>query len=405
MKRIFAIVLALVMVLSLAACGGKDDTPATRPDENPTVNENPTETPTEPVEDGLKSEVFTIPADTATVESTMTVNQKLPDAAAMGYLMALATNQHAAAISFMNINGSKMVTPKDVEFNIPRGDYANIATHAGKNCYILINADDVTLDGTNAVVLVYLMDENDTELANYTFNMTMDANNNWVVLDNSFAVQNFSISVPGDVTVYIDDVEVNKDTYFVEKTGDNKMNDLYNFEYIGKSIKKIKIVGVDWETEVEHTPTTNTGDPLKIGKEIKDEELVKALDELKLLWNNMYTDYTNDVPESELLAKYFSKKAAADAASTVVKKFNTLTEKEKDHVMAEILPHEDKDSYYLTADTMELQFKYKITYIDGKRESNQRQYGHIWLVIEDGAYKIAKITDENMFDPAFINQW
>lgn len=405
MKRIFALLLALVMVFTLAACGGKDDTPATRPDENPTVNENPTETPTEPAEDVVKSETFVIPADTVTVESTMTVNQKLPDAAAMGYLMALATNQYDAAISYLNINGSEMVTAKDVEFNIPRGDYRDITSHAGKTCYVMIKSDEVTLDGANAVVKVYLMDDADKELLNYTFNMTMDANNNWVVIDDSFTVADFNIVVPGDVKVYIDELELARDKYYVEKSGEDKMDDLYKIDCIGKAIKKIKIVGADWETEVEHTPTTNTGDPLKIGKKIKDEELVKALEELKLLWNNMYTDYTNDVPESELLAKYFSKKAAADAASTVVKKFNTLTEEEKDHVMAEILPHEDKDSYYLTADTMELQFKYKITYIDGKRESNQRQYGHIWLVVEDGIYKIAKITDENMFDPAFINQW
>ena len=401
MKRIFAIILALVMVLSLAACGGKDDTPATRPDENPTETPEVTE-PEAP--QGLKSDVFTIPADTATVESTMTVSQKLPDAAAMGYLMAIATNQYDAAISFMNINDSALVAAKDVEFNIPRGDYATITNHAGKNCYILINDEDVTLDGANASVMVHLMDENDAELENYTFNMTMDMNNNWVVMDNSFFVTDFSIVVPGGVKVYVDDIEVDS-KYYVEKTGEDKMYDLYTFDFIGKASKKIKIVGNEFEKEVEQIPTTNVGNPLNIDVEINDEDLVAKLDALKLLWNNMYTDWSNGATEVELLEKYFSAKADATAASEVVKQFTDMTEKEKDHVMAEILPHDDKDSYYKTADTMKLNFKYKLTFIDGKRESSQKQIGHIELTVENGEYKIARITDTNMFNPAFINQW
>jgi alpha-glucuronidase len=65
---------------------------------------------------------------------------------------------------------------------------------------------------------------------------------------------------------------------------------------------------------------------------IDGDELTARLNDVKTLWNNMYQDYINGVPESELLTKYFTKTADAGSASIVVKHFKTMTEKEKDHV-------------------------------------------------------------------------
>ena len=49
-NKFISLLLALVMVMSLAACGGKEEAPAEKPAETPAQSEQPAETPAEPAE-------------------------------------------------------------------------------------------------------------------------------------------------------------------------------------------------------------------------------------------------------------------------------------------------------------------------------------------------------------------
>lgn len=426
MKKLLCLLLALVMVFSLAACGGdKDktdepDTPVvendnTRPEKpddddvvvEPSDDENEDEGEDE-ADNVIKTDKFTIPETDAEVEGTIEMAARTADKFALNYVFAIANNHYTAALDAFKVDGTPFMSTNDIKYSAPRSALKNLVNHAGKEVFLAVNTDLTNSNDGNATVYVDLKTDDKT-LETFEVKVAMNADNVWYVVDDSYYIRDFYIVTSGNTELYVDDMLVPEDC-FVEHVNVAGLQSLYKLPVIGRSAKTFKCVTEAFEGVVEATPEPNSKDePLYVRYELEDEELKEALETVKTIWNNMYNDWVAD--NNADLTKYFSKTSSASYPSDVKAGFKALrkatTDEDVDHRITIIEKRTDSHCVYGSDNVLILNFQYQLDWVWDWNDSpdNGRHISHILLSKEDGEWKIYEITDMELFTREGGNSW
>ena len=426
MKKLLCLLLALVMVFSLAACGGdKDktdepDTPVvendnTRPEKpddddvvvEPSDDENEDEGEDE-ADNVIKTDKFTIPETDAEVEGTIEMAARTADKFALNYVFAIANNHYTAALDAFKVDGTPFMSTNDIKYSAPRSALKNLVNHAGKEVFLAVNTDLTNSNDGNATVYVDLKTDDKT-LETFEVKVAMNADNVWYVVDDSYYIRDFYIVTSGNTELYVDDMLVPEDC-FVEHVNVAGLQSLYKLPVIGRSAKTFKCVTEAFEGVVEATPEPNSKDePLYVRYELEGEELKEALETVKTIWNNMYNDWVAD--NNADLTKYFSKTSSASYPSDVKAGFKALrkatTDEDVDHRITIIEKRTDSHCVYGSDNVLILNFQYQLDWVWDWNDSpdNGRHISHILLSKEDGEWKIYEITDMELFTREGGNSW
>lgn len=426
MKKLLCLLLALVMVFSLAACGGdKDktdepDTPVvendnTRPEKpddddvvvEPSDDENEDEGEDE-ADNVIKTDKFTIPETDAEVEGTIEMAARTADKFALNYVFAIANNHYTAALDAFKVDGTPFMSANDIKYSAPRSALKNLVNHAGKEVFLAVNTDLTNSNDGNATVYVDLKTDDKT-LETFEVKVAMNADNVWYVVDDSYYIRDFYIVTSGNTELYVDDMLVPEDC-FVEHVNVAGLQSLYKLPVIGRSAKTFKCVTEAFEGVVEATPEPNSKDePLYVRYELEGEELKEALETVKTIWNNMYNDWVAD--NNADLTKYFSKTSSASYPSDVKAGFKALrkatTDEDVDHRITIIEKRTDSHCVYGSDNVLILNFQYQLDWVWDWNDSpdNGRHISHILLSKEDGEWKIYEITDKELFTREGGNSW
>ena len=423
MKKLLCLLLALVVVFSLAACGGdKDktdepDTPIvendnTRPDEQPEDNDEPVvdneNDEEEEADNIIKTDKFTIPDTDAEAEGTIEVTARTADKFALNYVAAIAQNYYTSALDAFKVDGDPFMDANDIKFSAPRSALKNILNHAGKEVFLEVNTDMTEDYDGNATVYVN-MKTDDKTLETFTVKVAMNADNVWYVVDDTYYIKDFYISIPGNTQLYVGDILVS-DEYFVKDTGHNSLKDLYKLPVVGRSNKVYKCVCDTFESTTEYTATANSEDEaLALIYNLNEAELKEALEATKTIWNNMYNDWAAD--ENADLTKYFSKTSSPEYPQNckdgfvAIRKASTFND--VDHHITVIEKRSDADCFYITDSVIVINMQYQLDWVwdfNGSAE-HCRRYSHVLLTKEDGEYKIFEITDTELFSSDWGQDW
>ena len=424
MKKILCLFLALVMVLSLVACGGKKEDP--KPNDTPVVENNdntntqpdgntPVENPTEGDENEdvsdnvIKTDKFTIPETDAEAEGDIEIAARTADKFALNYVAAIAQNFYTSALDAFQVNGTPFMSANDIKYSAPRGDLKNLVKHAGKEVFLEVNTDNTISNDGNATVCVDLKTDDKT-LETFEVKLAMNADNVWYVVDDTYYIKDFYVVTSGNTELYVDDVLVPED-YFVEHVKVGNLQSLYKLPIIGRSAKVFKCVTENFEGTLENTPEPNTKDePLFARYELEGEELKEALEAVKTLWNNMYNDWVAD--NNADLTKYFSKTSSPSYPADVKAGFKELRKassyEDIDHHITIIEKRADADCVYGSDTVIILNIQYQLDWVwdfSLGGPEHCRRFSHILLTKEDDEWKIYEISDMKLFNEEYGNDW
>ena len=421
MKKLLAMLLALTMLLSLVSCGKdtkeKQDAPDITPpdgiedildsdsDEEDTSSTGKEDT-SSTEEKELRSKTFVIPDTDAEQEGSIDLASRNYMRVALNFVAAIAQNYYTSAIAGFDIEESPFITAEDIAYAVPRSTFKDIANFAGKEVYLLVDEEASTSNDETAFAVVEMRTNDDEVLNSYNLNLRLNKDNKWTVVDSNFYETDYYVAAPGNVTLYINDTEVSKEL-FDHKVSYNGYMDCYKIPLIGKSVKNLKIVCETFEEQVEAVPATNNSeDPFSVNCFLVDTELNDALNATKTLWESLYNDYINGVPEAEWL-KYFSANAPATYVNDIKNSFDDLTKNEKNHRITQLQERSDADCFYLTDKVFVLNIQYQIDGLYGITELNKkgRRYSHILLTIENGEYKIFEVSDMELFRESLGSDW
>ncbi|MBQ8626744.1 MAG: hypothetical protein IJ419_11345 [Agathobacter sp.] len=424
MKKLLCLLLALVMVFSLAACGGDkdkpdgDDLPVVENDNTrPEQPDNDDDVVVEPSDDEeeeddtanvIKTDKFTIPETDAEAEGTIEIAARTPDKFAMNYVQAIANNFYTSAVDAFHVDGAPFMDANDIKFSAPRGELKNLINHAGKEVFLEVNTDATVSNDGSATVYVDLKTDDKT-LETFEVKLAMNADNGWYVIDDTYYIKDFYISVPGNTQLYVGDILVS-DEYFVKDTGHGSLKDLYKLPVVGRSNKVYKCVCDTFEGTVEYAATANSEEePFAVAYDLNETELNEALEAAKNIWNNMYKDWAAD--NNADLSKYFSKTSSPDYPQNCKDGFVAISKassfKDVDHHITIIEKRDNEDCFYITDSVIVLNIQYQLDYVwdfNGSAE-HCRRYSHILLTKEDGEYKIFEITDTELFSSDWGQDW
>lgn len=426
MKKLLCLLLALVMVFSLAACGGdkdKTDEPDTpvvendntrpeKPDDDDVVVEPSDDEDEDEGEDEadnvIKTDKFTIPETDAEVEGTVEMAARTADKFALNYVFAIANNHYTAALDAFKVDGTPFMSANDIKYSAPRSALKNLINHAGKEVFLAVNTDLTNSSDGKATVYVDLKTDDKT-LETFEVKVAMNADNVWYVVDDSYYIRDFYIVTSGNTELYVDDMLVPEDC-FVEHVKVASLQSLYKLPVIGRSAKTFKCVTEAFEGVVEATPEPNSKDePLYVRYELEGEELKEAMEAVKNIWNNMYNDWVAD--NNADLTKYFAKTSSASYPSDVKAGFKSLrkatTDEDVNHRITIIEKRTDSHCVYGSDNVLILNFQYQLDWVWDWNDSpdNGRHISHILLSKEDGEWKIYEITDMELFTREGGNSW
>ncbi len=431
MKKILILIMALAMVLSMVACGDKNDKPedadssvaqdSQKPDESK-LDDPISETdesapavsaPDESETDRLQiSDRFTVADDETPKESTIELNHKKPVNVAMGFVQALATNEYDIAVSALNIANSPFVFAEDIIFGLPRSGYSSLVEYADTEVYLSVDDSKVTKSSENATITVDLISTKGKTLDSYTLYLVLDENNKWLVRDSSFYLEDYYVVAAGDTTLYIDDVEVSEE-YSDGEDGYNNLMDLYKIPAIGKAEKAFSIRCDKYEFSLDEMPTYNDAKgAFGLYKKIEGEKLNEALIAVKTIWNSMYADYVGGATIAEM-TKYFDESVDTEVIKTCCDGFQNLinspsTFTDKDHHITQIQIRDGESCFYITNDVIVMNIQYQLDWIwnwsSGGAESCRKK-SHILLKDTDEGYKIFYVSDGSLFSDSSGNEW
>lgn len=427
MKKLLCLLLALVMVFSLAACGGdKDktdepDTPVvendnTRPekpdDDDVVVEPSDDEDEDEGKDDAdnvIKTDKFTIPETDAEVEGTVEMAARTADKFALNYVFAIANNHYTAALDAFKVDGTPFMSANDIKYSAPRSALKNLINHAGKEVFLAVNTDLTNSSDGKATVYVDLQTDDKT-LETFEVKVAMNADNVWYVVDDTYYIKDFYVLVPGNTELTVDGIAVSDDL-FVEDAGYNTLADLYKLPVIGRSEKEFKVACANFEYTIKHIAEANDKEnKFDAKKELDEEKLNAALDATKNIWNNMYNEWVENKDVD--LTKYFSKTSSPDYPANVKAGFAELRKassyEDIDHHISIIQKRPDASCFYVNDKVIILNFQYQLDWVwdfsMGGPESSRR-FSHILLVEEDGEYKIFEISDSKLFNEEYGKDW
>ncbi len=248
----------------------------------------------------------------------------------------------------------------------------------------------------------------DGKSTTYSVELVKDGANEWHVVVDDFYLKDWKIEIPSGAKLYINDAEVG--TNLIRERKNNR--DVYVLPAIATSSRTFKVVTLFGEIEKEiYVAGSNSGEILV--PSVTDEKVVtEALESLKKIWNNMYTDYSDGKDVNSIKSKYFDDNVSLD---NVKKYYNTGFDKisnkgnknylNKDIVMDSIIIDPKKDNLIESNDIIEIHFGYKITYLvdyiyNAATDSKEymTRYSSIKLRKTDASYKIYEVTDEKLFN-------
>ncbi len=418
MKKLSVMLLAFSLLLTMAACGEpeREDVESipnitlTDADEETTL---PSEEETTLAEEtGLRTETFVIPDTADECEGSIEIASRSCNQVALNFVAAIAQNYYTSAVNGFDIDESPYITAEDVAYAVPRSTYRGIADYAGKEVYLYVDEDETVSYDDTATVTVQLRTGEDAILNSYSVRLKLNMDNKWTVEDSDFYETDYYISVSGNTTLYIGDAEVSKDL-FDHKTGYAERMDCYKIPVIGKSVKTLRIVCDAFEEQAEAVPQSNNSEePFRIDHELSETELNDALNATKNLWQALYNDYVNGVPEAEWL-KYFASDAPSTYVNDIKTAFDNLTKgssgyPDVDHHITIIQKRSDAKCYYQTDKVIAMNVQYQLDWVwqfSLGGPENCRRFSHIMLTIEDGEYKIFEVSDMAFFNGNSGSDW
>lgn len=315
MKRIASIALCLMMVLSLAACGGKSTPSKTSEHEIPIV-ENNTGNDVEPViietptitETPDNSESIE-PSDTST-DTEVVSDEGLTayEQVALDFINAIKDKDFETVLSLISLDSPEFVTKEDIEKGLYSSTYKNVIGAKGE-----ATVTDSTEDYKSAKVVVEIAKEP------FTVNIVEKDDGNFVDIQYSgILVYNFSLETPRNVDMYI---EGNSIENYLDSNAENRST--YIIPQIGLLEKSI--VGKteqfgDFESKV--IPTTSGYIFNCVLSAEQNESLYK---DIKDLLNGILKTYEETNGDAQAFSKYLASWADADIINTISTDLRTGT--------------------------------------------------------------------------------
>jgi len=266
----------------------------------------------------------------------------------------------------------------------------------------IVNIERISKSQTSTT---YEVEFNDSS-KKYKYELNMLSNGEWKIKLDDLYIEGWMVEVPGDSKLFIDNKPISKDLSKKEKD-----HDIYTLT-IAPNTKKIKIE-TTFETSTTKIDVASSNSGEKILPEItKQNELDKALEEFKEIFNNLYNDYVKNTSKEEVLKKYYdSNFKLEDMDNFYTKNFDTLTKKgNKNNIFTNIeiesiVANPNKQSIIEGNDILRIEFGYKINFLvdyiysgSNDLEKSMTRYSSIKLRKTSDGYKISEITDEKLFN-------
>lgn len=324
-----------------------------------------------------------------------------PESISKDYIKSILEKDYQRALNY--------VYTEDNSCNscITAEDYKNYLEK--KDNFILsgkIQKVESNISGNSATCTVYLKTE-DKETQIITVYLKKH-NNNWFIEEKGLYLKDWSIQVPGDSNLYINETLVDK-KYISGSSGNF---DVYTIPAIAPEVKLFKVVTDIAETEKEITPTVQN-DNYKMEVIIKNEELIsRALNFVKDTWNTMYKEYINGSDVS-VVKKFFDDSMDINQINSYYKSsFDSLTKgssgyKYINYNMISIKKRDNENMYVSKNDVITLNFGYTLTWNWDFSMANElrtmKRWSNIRLKIVGDSFKIYDVTDTKLF--SYSNQY
>lgn len=229
---------------------------------------------------------------------------------------------------------------------------------------------------------------------------------NWGILEEKLYLIDWSIIVPKNTKIFVDEIEVPNRL----KVNDGNI-DLNQEKYVFPAISKIKKTFLFdnklSQKKVEITPLmSNYND--KISIELTDQDLISnAYKYIKTTWNELYQSYLNNENVSDIFKKYFDDSLDIDTVNSYYKDgFDSLTRgtsgyKYVDFILTDVV--EQGANYVVTDEIITINFGYKLNWQWSFTKSftndlrSMTRYSKIQLKIDGDSFKIYRIPDERLF--------
>lgn len=238
----------------------------------------------------------------------------------------------------------------------------------------------------------------------YSINLVLSDDSAWKVDVPSMFVENWSIKVPGDCTVTVDDQDVS--SYKMTMQNIDAAYALYTFPAISTGSHTLVVSSSLYGSFTQNITPKKTSDTYTMVCKISDQETSNILSCVKTIWNGLYSDYKSgaDVPS---IRKYFTSTVDTNILTNILTSYFPSLEGEKSNTnysgfyVTDVIPW-TTDNYGAavleTNNSVTVNFGYRLEFVDDQGEyHNCNKATSLVMAYEDGTYKIKTIPDTTLF--------
>ena len=335
--------------------------------------------------------------------ASTSANVSETESVAIAYTNLLIQKNYADAMKLVYMPKNSIITVNDFSEFVQKEEYFAKLTNSK-----VTSIDEQLKSEKNATYSINLKDNTDNE---YSIVLKLNIEDGkWYIQTDGFYITGWSMYVPGNSKIYIDDVLV--DTILREKqnVGDNGLRDYYVIPGIVEGTKKVRI-----ETDIQNYETEFTvlksNNNSEFNVELKDSELInKAYDKIKNAWNEMYLNYTYKKDVSTV-KKFFADNMDLNQINVYYKQaFDSISGesrvyKNSNFNIVKISNNPNETNYVSANDIITINFGYTLSWLWNfmNETDTMNRYSSIRLKYQDGNFLIYEITDEKLF--TWANQY
>lgn len=294
-KLLFAFMLSLIGISSLTGC---------KNEETPPVEDTSTDTTTtdETSETNTNSEDFTISeVESSETESNSNANtgDKYKDneayQVALKFIKLLNENRLKEAKDIVALYDNSVIADDHLIEILRTSEWGDLINTEGQFYHISFDQRY-----ENRKYLTFKMNS-----SQYDIPLVIDHDGTWKVSLVDYIVENFQFVAPWEVDVYWDGKKLERQRYSTVINTGNTMLDLYTVTCTPTKID-FRFVSDSYGEFIREITPRYLNEPYELDRNFDQRQIDEVLTGIQNMWNEMFTDYTNNMPVDEWCYKHFA---------------------------------------------------------------------------------------------------
>lgn len=384
MKKIFAFTLIIITCFLFTACN-----------KNNTEKQN--EEQSTEIESTENSEELTIPeiSTESTEESSKNHEDDPAYQSAIKFINYLQSNDFDNILDNIALFDNSVITDDNLIEILKKSEWNEIIGTDYRYSFIAI---DQRYEDRKTIMFKMNQEQ-------YSIPLVVDYDGKWKISLSDYIVENFQFVVPWEVKVFWNGEELDRTKYSTAINTGNTVLDLYtvtctptktNFKFTSDSYG-------DFIREITPKPLN---EPYELVRNFTEEQRNEVLQGVQKMWNEMFIDYQNGMPEKEWCYKHFAYITTDEEEQAVYNQIKKYLE-DNNYIKIEMIDIQQWDNYFSGISmnrvaTVNFSYKLKMTMKNDSGQTVEKisdiMYSNIRVEKAAHGYIIFELTDKDLFN-------